>query len=354
MTTTINQTTAPAAQPLASRDAFTDYAHVASRLVFQGTDARDPLLTIAIPTFHRFDLLVEAVRSALAQQFDRPIEIIVVDNDPASDGAARLVATLPELGRANFRYYVNPENIGMFGNWNRCIELGRGEWHTLLNDDDLLDADFAQVMFAALDRDRSIDVLICRKRILDERPGRTAPPPDRLRRRMLKRAWLEARFRGTAARRIGPRLLFWGGTLGNTVGMIARKRDLLAIGGYQPEEYPTADWYLQVRLALKLHFAQHRAILASIRIAVNESMAPGIWKGFFGNGRRMHLALAGTALPRWWAKLSPYLIELYRTDAPGDLGQEVSREQIRQEFGLTLPRNRRRALTILRLVLRGF
>jgi GT2 family glycosyltransferase len=345
--------TLPTTDQLVSRDAFADHAHVASRLVFEGSDAREPLLTIAIPTFRRFDLLVEAVESALAQRFDWPIEVIVVDNDPQSDGAARLVERLPELGHANFRYYINPENIGMFGNWNRCIELGRGEWHSLLNDDDLLDPDFARLMFQELARDRSIDALICRKRTQDERPGRAAAPAGRLR-LLVQQAWLAARFWGEPARRIHPRLLFWGGTLGNTVGMIARKRDLLQIGGYQPEEYPTADWYLQVRLALRLHFAQHRAMLATIRIAVNESMAPGIWKGFFRNGRRMHLMLAGTVLPQWWAKMSPYLIEIYRVDASRGLGQEVSREDVSHELDLALPRERRHVMTALRAILRGY
>jgi GT2 family glycosyltransferase len=345
--------TALVGDPFAARDAFADHAHVTSRLAFEGKDVREPLLTIAIPTFRRFDLLAEAVRSALAQRFDRTIEIIVVDNDPDTDGPARLVELLPELNQGNFRYYVNPENIGMFGNWNRCIELGRGEWHSLLNDDDLLDPDFTQVMFRALDRRPAIDALICRKRTLDERPGR-APVSTGQSRALLQRAFLEARFWAEPVRRIQPRLLFWGGTLGNTVGMIARKRDLLELGGYQPEEYPTADWYLQIRLALRLHFAQHRAMLASIRIAVNESMAPGVWRGFFRNGRRMHLMLAGTVLPRWWARMSPHLIEIYRVDALTGLDQDLSREEVSRELDITLPGDHRRILTVLRAIVRGY
>jgi glycosyltransferase involved in cell wall biosynthesis len=342
-----------ATDPLVARDAFADYAHISSRLVIDGEDAREPLLTIAIPTFRRFDLLVEAVRSALAQRFERAIEVIVVDNDPGSDGATRLLEQLPELRHANFRYYLNPENIGMFGNWNRCIELGRGEWHTLLNDDDLLDADFTRVMFEALDGNSSIDALICRKRVLDERPGRATQPGGGPR-RIAQRAWLEARFGGRATRRISARLLFWGGVIGNTVGLIARKRDLLEIGGYQPSEYPTADWYLQVRLAVQRRFHLHRAMLSSIRIGVNESMVPGMWKGFFRNGHRMHLMLAGTQVPNWWRHLSPPLLEIYRKDARDGLGQELSRDEVNRELGVQLRAIPRLAFSGLRLILRGF
>ncbi len=340
---------------LAPADAFEEWKHVPSRLAYHSPRAThgEPVLTIAIPAFRRFDLLCEAVRSAMVQDFKRPFEVIVVDNDPDSDNAEHLLDAIPEIASIDFRYYVNAQNIGMFGNWNRCIELGQAEWHTLLNDDDLLDNNFVSSMFRVLDRKPDIDALICRKRTLDERPGRPTAPAGTLH-RLLQQAWLEARFWGRSARQIHPRLLFWGGTLGNTVGMIARKGDLLQLGGYQPEEYPTADWYLQVRLALRLHFAQHRAVLASIRIAVNESMKPGIWKGFFQNGRRMHLMLAGTVLPRWWAKMSPYLIEIYRVDATDGLNQRVSREDVSRELCLSLPRDHRRVMTFLRAILRGY
>jgi GT2 family glycosyltransferase len=345
--------TASATDPLVSRNAFADHAHVSTRLVFEGNDARPPLVTIAVPTFRRFDLLVEAVESALAQEFDRVVEVIVVDNDPETDGPARLAERLPQLRAANFRYYVNAENIGMFGNWNRCIELGRGAWHTLLNDDDLLDRDFTRTMFRALDRNPAIDALICRKRTLDERPGRALPPTGGAR-RLAQRAWLEARFGGRTTRRISPRLLFWGGVIGNTVGLIARKRDLVALGGYQPEEYPTADWYLQVRLAVRLRFHLHRSMLASIRIAVNESMGPEMWKGFFRNGRRMHLILAGTKLPGWWRHLSPHLLEIYRADARDGLGYELSRDEVGRELGVRLRSMPRLTFVALRLMLRGY
>ena len=33
------------------------------------------------------------------------------------------------------KYYKNEKNIGMYGNWNRCIELSNGEYLTILNDD---------------------------------------------------------------------------------------------------------------------------------------------------------------------------------------------------------------------------
>ena len=51
---------------LPTRDVLADYADVTpdEMVVFGGSDA--PLLSITIPTFRRHELLVEAIKSALA------------------------------------------------------------------------------------------------------------------------------------------------------------------------------------------------------------------------------------------------------------------------------------------------
>ena len=57
---------------LAARDAVGDFDHVKSRVAFAGDGDGQPLVTIAIPTFRRPATLVETVRSAVAQDLDRP------------------------------------------------------------------------------------------------------------------------------------------------------------------------------------------------------------------------------------------------------------------------------------------
>lgn len=327
----------------APRDAFADHAHVASRLVFKGGDARVPLVTIAIPTFLRFELLTEAVQSALAQRFDRVVEVIVVDNDPASDGAERLVERLPELAAANFRYYVNPENIGMFGNWNRCIELGRGEWHTLLNDDDLLDPDFCHAMFAAFAGAPAFDALICRKRTLDQRHGGGAPRQESgAAKAGLRRAYLEARFRGKAVRALPPSKFFFGSLVGNTVGLVARKDQLLAIRGYQPEEYPSADHYFMARLAMRHRFGEVRHILASIRIAENESARPEVIRGFLLRNQQLRERMAGVVVPRWWLRFSPLTVARHRAILREMFGGDVADADVGTDLGLPVIRDQKR------------
>ncbi len=98
--------------------------------------AKKPLFTIAIPTYKRVTLLRRAILSALAQDFDEPYEIIVVENplEPISYPAESM---LQEFAH-RITYYQNAQNIGGLGNWNRCLELARGEWVCLLHSDDEL------------------------------------------------------------------------------------------------------------------------------------------------------------------------------------------------------------------------
>ena len=156
---------------LAFRDSFADVAHVPSDLVFEGADRRTPIASVVVTTLRRQDLIVEAVESVLALDWDRPFELVVVDNDPESRGAENLLQILPQLRNSNFRYFVHRSNIGLFPNHSRGIELARGEWVTILNDDDLLDPNFLTLMFAEIERHPQTDGIVCQKRIFDQRAG---------------------------------------------------------------------------------------------------------------------------------------------------------------------------------------
>lgn len=332
------------------RDAFADWEHVPSRLMTSGETDPAPHVTIAIPTFRRPDFLLESVASALEQRFDRSFEILIVDNDPASQGHLALLDRLPALAKANLRYFVNAENIGMFGNWNRCIELARSEWITILNDDDMLDPDFLRTMFATLDRRRAVDGLVCRKRTLDQRTdqGAVINPV----RRLGKQAILETSFRRQDSRRIPSRKFFWGALLGNGGGFLFRKRCAVAIGGYYPEEFPSGDQWFYARFATCFHLRQHRAELASIRTAENESMRPETARASITCMVNLQEKLLGAAVPKWWRRFIPLTVARDMGDLSRHLLVEVPREELGAELNMSV-RERPYRLWATRILLRG-
>lgn len=334
------------------RNALADFAHVASTEAFVGIGASaQPLLTIGIPTFRRSDLLIEAVRSAISQDFDQPFEVVVLDNDPQSRGWEALLEALPELARANFRYIVNAENIGLFGNWNRCIEVARGEWFTMLHDDDLLDASFARRMFELIETGDRIDGLVCIKVSLDVRETPLLESESRTR---AKRTidWL--RYRHGSTRRIGPRQLFWGNILGSNVGFLCRKRDIEAIGGFYPEEDPSGDYFFYARFARRFRLFQTREGLATFRMAQNNSAVIETQIKALCRGYELQQSYAGRDLPGWWRRMSPWLLARHVTATTTTWRTTLDKDELERRLGVKLPRDRPVAVYLLRALLGGY
>ena len=90
------------------------------------------LFSICVPTRNRPDLLREAISSALAQDYP-DFEVVVVDNASDAD-TARAVG---QFGR-RIRYYRHSQLLSMPDNWNSCLRLARGDFVTILHDDDRL------------------------------------------------------------------------------------------------------------------------------------------------------------------------------------------------------------------------
>jgi glycosyltransferase involved in cell wall biosynthesis len=90
-------------------------------------------LDIMMPYYGDVGLMQDAVRSVLAQD-DPDWRLTVVD-----DGQA---AGVPEwfsgLGDERIRYFRNESNLGVTGNFTRCLELAEHELLMLMGSDDLL------------------------------------------------------------------------------------------------------------------------------------------------------------------------------------------------------------------------
>jgi glycosyltransferase involved in cell wall biosynthesis len=343
--------TAVPAGVLAVRNALHDHAVVGFRQVHDRAPQEAPRLTIAIPTFRRRALLLEAIRSAAAQRDAGSFEILVTDNDPASDNWAWLSEVAPELVDAPIRYLVNDENIGMLGNWNRCIVMARGEWLTILNDDDLLDPDFAGTMFTLLEQSGA-DGLVCGKRTLDERDD-AARTPRETALWATKAVITAALFRGRQTRRLTARQMFWGNPVGNPVGFLSRTVRFRELGGFDPQEYPSADYFLFTRFTLRFELRQARCVLASIRIAENESMREDVIYGFLQTEYQIQQSLAVIALPRWWRCISPWLIG-YHVERIARMWQIVlDPALVRQRIGASYRPGYHLWLQALRAVLGG-
>ncbi len=92
------------------------------------------ILTIAIPTYNRCDLLCQSLDSVL-EQIEDNIEILVSDN-ASTDDTQTIMKKYCE--KYNIRYFRNSENLGMDKNFLNCFQKANGEYIQFLSDDDIL------------------------------------------------------------------------------------------------------------------------------------------------------------------------------------------------------------------------
>ncbi|MFJ8040884.1 glycosyltransferase family 2 protein [Kitasatospora sp. NPDC096147] len=103
---------------------------------------------ILLPYYGDVALMQAAVRSVLAQGGD-DWRLTVVD-DGREPGVPEWFEGLAD---ARVRYFRNEKNLGITGNFNRCVELAEYEYLVLMGCDDLMHPNYLQVVRATADRE---------------------------------------------------------------------------------------------------------------------------------------------------------------------------------------------------------
>lgn len=123
----------------------------------------DAVCTVAIPVYNRAQLVRRALDSALAQNVEG-LEILVVDNC-STDGTWE---ALNEYSNPRLRLVRNERNVGLFGNFNRCLELAQGRYLRFLCSDDRLVVGCLEHEAALMEKHPEVVLLSTRAMHLDE------------------------------------------------------------------------------------------------------------------------------------------------------------------------------------------
>jgi glycosyltransferase involved in cell wall biosynthesis len=95
-----------------------------------------PLVSVLIPVYNGEKYLAECLDSVLAQDFV-DMEILIAD-DGSTDGSRELIRRYAEKD-SRIRWWRNPVNLGLAGNFNACLRAARGQYiKYVLQDDKLL------------------------------------------------------------------------------------------------------------------------------------------------------------------------------------------------------------------------
>ncbi len=120
-----------------------------------------PTCTVAIPVFNQRATIERAVRSALEQKVEG-LEVLVADNC-SQDGTWEALQPFANQG---VRLHRNAANIGLFGNFNRCLELSASPYLRLLAGDDALAPDCLRNEVALMERNADLAMLSTRGRFV--------------------------------------------------------------------------------------------------------------------------------------------------------------------------------------------
>lgn len=129
-----------------------------------------PLTSICIPTFNYGAFLRDALSSACAQTYSN-IEVVVADNC-STDDTPRLVAEFANRD-SRIRYHRNERNIGMQGNFNRCLQLAAGKYVKFLCADDVLAPACVERMVETLESRDDVALVACGRELADNGMHRT-------------------------------------------------------------------------------------------------------------------------------------------------------------------------------------
>lgn len=223
-----------------------------------------PFISFVIPTYNRPAELGETIDSILKQPEVCQYEIVVVDNSANMSKDNETYKLICQYNNPKINYYINRDNIGMEGNWNRCITLARGKYISMVHDDDLLCDDYMEEIIRCIKNAEELggEVGVIKTSYVDYKEGTLVENISNRHRGGIKRYYkLDCLIKG-----IGP-------TSCPTCGIIFNKKAAIDAGGFDSTFYPSSDYilgYQMIRKGYRAYVTEDK--LGLYRIGINESI----------------------------------------------------------------------------------
>lgn len=242
------------------------YKEIESELNFGAYSEEIPKISIVIPTYNRDHLLKEALISALNQDTSEIYEIIVVEDLPEKD--SKIERLIKEINNPKIILYKNKKNLGLFGNWNRCLELARTEWICMLHDDDILFPNYISTIYKTINENKNADFIFYKPLVID------------LRNQSVADVNIESK-EDIEVKKVLSQFFMRGDELTGIVGICFKKSIATKIDGFKEEMYPSSDWEFFYRYSKEGNIYKYENFpIALYRFGENESLKPKTIEGF--------------------------------------------------------------------------
>ena len=190
--------------------------------------ANNPRVSVLIPTYNYAGFLDETIQSVFAQTYT-DYELVIVDNH-STDNTDEVVQKY--LADERVTYYKNEKNLGVVGNWNRCLELATGEYIKFVCADDKIHPQMLEKYVPIMDKYPNVSLITCDKLAFGSKNHETITPLTHL---------VDGR---TANLHMLIGNYCW---IGEPTSVMFRKRDL-TVGNFSSEYSQYIDWDMWIRL----------------------------------------------------------------------------------------------------------
>lgn len=229
-------------------------------ILLYGKRKKNTKVSIMIPTYLRNTFLKRTIDSALSQITEIPYEVVVVDNNDGDN--QQTLDLIMTYSSEDISYYKNQKNLGMFGNWNRCLQLANSEWILILHDDDTIAADYISTMMEEVQKDADVSCLGCRHVYINEKDECINVVKHGI------KAYIINQFRSYATLRIKD---FYYDHPIHIMGLLINREKALKVGGFDSTWDPISDYIFILKLVKRYKVKQVHRTLLNYRIAVNAS-----------------------------------------------------------------------------------
>jgi glycosyltransferase involved in cell wall biosynthesis len=261
-----------------NEDSIAKQAHIESVLLYGNHDVvHDAGITVCIPTYKRPRLLKEAIESAVNQITDIPYQILVVDNDPDFDNI-EILDLVKSFNKHNIAYYKNKENLGIYGNLNRCVVLAKTQWTAYLHDDDLLLENYIENISKVLSKHGKKIKGLCCQFIVKDYPFEVQSPSGNIIISFLKKIFHTIHSMMPDIVKIPLSANVFLAPYGvPSCGMLFKRKYFLLSGGFNEVYFPMSDRIFCMSFTSQYNFFRYKKPpLAIYRWEVNASLRKDI------------------------------------------------------------------------------
>lgn len=212
-------------------------------------------IEIIIPTYKRPKLLLDSINSAINQDVELNYLITIIDNDP--DSLNEKILNKLEF-KDKIRYLRNKKNLGLFGNWNRALQLSNAPYVALLHDDDLLSTNYLSVMIKVIE-------------MFPDGAVFSNLPDEIINGNVVRRNNIGSRIRQSTIEKITWESYIMGNQT-NACAMLINKAKAIELNGWASSEFPSGDYLFNARTSYRYSVYKIHLPLSMYRWDQNESL----------------------------------------------------------------------------------